>query len=135
MLSLYIQWMTLLRDISCQPYKWEVIMWLARIWEFRNQDTGVLYELDFVLVDRQVNGTLSYHFHAIITFSQYLLSIDAYEGPQWRVWCKHPELIRFSFIQQLEDGPVVPWFKHCLPFLFTFWNKTRLTIHSWHELK
>ena len=45
----------LLKDISRQSHRWKVVVRLARLWEFRDQQGTVLYEVDFVAVDRQVN--------------------------------------------------------------------------------
>lgn len=46
---------TLLKDVNRQSYGWKVLVRLARLWEFRDHQTGtILYELDFVVVDRQV---------------------------------------------------------------------------------
>ncbi|KAM0859116.1 hypothetical protein ACQ4PT_047401 [Festuca glaucescens] len=45
---------TLLKDINRQAYGWKILVRLARLWEFKDQQTGtILYELDFVVVDRE----------------------------------------------------------------------------------
>ncbi|CAM0873363.1 unnamed protein product [Alopecurus aequalis] len=49
--------MTPLKEISKNSYRSKVLARLARIWDFRNPQTGALYEIGFVLVDRQ-GGTI-----------------------------------------------------------------------------
>ncbi|KAM0906765.1 hypothetical protein ACQ4PT_016570 [Festuca glaucescens] len=45
---------TLLKDINRQAYGWKILVRLAHLWEFKDQQTGtILYELDFVVVDRE----------------------------------------------------------------------------------
>jgi hypothetical protein len=50
---------TLVKNVSRQTHRWKLLVRFARIWEFRDQQTGTqLYELDFVVIDRQVRFSL-----------------------------------------------------------------------------
>ena len=66
-----------LKEISPDGSNREIVVRLPRIWECKNQNTGVVYELAFVAVDHEVHlcrtifyayGTAKYNLDHIVQF-------------------------------------------------------------------